>query len=121
MRLYRGISEIAPDYVDTSHIGEHWTTEPVIAKSFATDGFDTGDRSGTVIEALIHRRHRIDPSSEEMRYWKEHHGVMSPDSPEQEHTIRPGATVHIQKMTQVNADTGEENEVKVPRWARGRA
>lgn len=121
LHLYRGISEVEPDHIDTSHVGEHWTTNPSVAESFATDGFDTGEPSGTVVEALIHRRHVIDPSSEEHRYWKEHHGVMSPDSPEQEKTIRTGALVHIQRFHHINKETGAKNTVEVPQRRSSRA
>lgn len=120
VHLYRGISEFGPKDVDTSWIGQHWTTDRGVADSFATDGFDTGNQSGTVVEAFIHRRHIVDPYSGEGRTLQERSGVRSPEedaaqqAPEHEKTVRQGAIVHVQKMHYVNRNSGELQSQEVP-------
>lgn len=121
MRLYRGLSEVSPDDVDTTWLGNHWTTDPKVARLFATDGFDTGDERGTVVEALIHRRHVVPHGSSEWQQMSEYRPIYDDSHPEQEKTIRSGATVHLQKMTYVGRDEGsDEKTVEMPRGLRSR-
>lgn len=136
VRLYRGLANTTPENVDTRGIGPHWTTDAGVAYNFATnrdvEGYPLGDSDsefeglpaeGTVVEALIHRRHIVDPESEEGQHWQNWSGVLGPEHPEQEKTIRGQATVHIQRMHWVNDDTNEDRMVTYPKGlkSRGRA
>jgi hypothetical protein len=134
VRLYRGLHESTPETVSTKQIGPHWTPDFNIAYNFATyrntEGYPLHDASdddiplaGTVVEALVHRRHIIDPESEEGRGWQEGEAVFGSWHPEQERTVRPGATVHVQSLHHFDDDKGTYKEVKVPQGlkARGRA
>lgn len=108
--LYRGLVNVTPGEVKAAQVGPHWSRSPEVAYNFAMDrdveGFshedegirDEGTRFGTVVEAKIHRRHIIDPNSEEGRGWAEGDAVFGQDHPEQERTVRPNAPVHVLKM-----------------------
>lgn len=135
IQLYRGLHGVTPEDVETKQIGPHWTPDFNVAYNFATyrdvDGnphwdaleYDDMPLSGTVVEALVHRRHIIDPESEEGHDWQMGEAVLWPGHPEQERTVRPGATVHVQKMHHFDDDNDKYTEVKVPKGlkARGRA
>jgi len=87
-------------------MGPHWTTDKDVAFRFS--GTDYEDTQGTVVGALVHKRHIIPVGTEEhekaMRYW----GVADPDEPlgklEQEHTVRLGAPLHITEITHIPED-----------------
>lgn len=109
--LYRGLMGVSPEEVGQKGLGSHWTADPHVAYGFATDefaGVDDPEREdvdmtpGTVIQAKVHKRHIIDPESEEGEGWVDFHGVLGPGHYEQEHTVRPGAIVHVQKMSHVD-------------------
>lgn len=128
MRLYRGLSDVTPREVLRNPIGPHWTPDPRIAQEFATNEASTwGDwpeeehpLHGTIVEALVHRRHVISPGSPE---WEEFAGlgdIFDRDHPEREHTLRPGATIHIQKMHFVHENPKEWYTVDMPRSLRSR-
>lgn len=132
VRLYRGLANTSPDTVDSSRLGIHWTTDPNIAYNFATNRDAWGwshhdeelpDPEGTVIEALVHRRHIIDPESQEGQDLHDWAGVLSPDSPEQEKTLRDKATVHLQRMHYINEETNKNQIVALQKGLRslGRA
>lgn len=129
IRLYRGLANVTPEQVDTRQMGPHWTTDARVAYNFATnrdaDGYPHHDNdgipmAGTVVEALIHRRHIVDPNSEEGHNWQMGEAVFGPDHPEQEKTVRDTSTVHIQRMHFVDDDTNEERMVTMPKGIRSR-
>jgi hypothetical protein len=121
--LYRGLSGVTSGDVDLSQVGPHWTTNPHMAVNFAlnrdVEGYPLDDEPafGTVIEAKVHRRHIIDPESEEGQNWQFMNAVLGPDNIEREKTIRPGAPVHIQAMEELDDDTSKY----LPVYKRGRA
>lgn len=122
-RLYRGLAGVNADEIDTKKIGSHWTSNPTIAYNYATsrdvEGYpqEEGDMRGTVLEAMVHRRHIVDPESEEGEAWTMM-GVLGPEHIEQEKTVRPGGIIHMKKMIEVDddADTYKELPVQSRGW-----
>lgn len=137
IRLYRGLFDATPKSVDTKQLGVHWTPDVNVAYNFATNRNAEGDSywtedeigdgpRGTVVEALVHRRHVIDPNSEEGHSWLMGGDIFGPEHPEQERTIRPGGTIHIQKMHNIDESYGDTPDIETtvfPRSikSRGRA
>lgn len=126
--LYRGLAGVTPEEVSKRDLGPHWTTDPNIAYNFATsrdvegtyhhDAWDDLEEppSGTIIRAQVHKRHIIDPESEEGREWRMGENVLGPENIEQERTVRPGAIVHVEEMGHYTDDN--ERLVK-PQTRRG--
>lgn len=126
VRLYRGLHITDPEHLEKNPrgIGSHWTRSPEVAYNFATyrdtDGnphwdaqdYDDIPMSGTVVEALVHKRHIIDPESAEGQDWQHGEAVLGPNSQEQERTVRPGAPVHIQQMHYFDDDNNKYRSVK---------
>lgn len=138
IRLYRGL--VAHHEHLDPNLGSHWTPDYTVAYNFATsrdaEGYPidndyefsnddfSGSGKGTILEADVHKRHIIDPGTEEHENWRDMMGVLGPESHEQERTVRPGAPVHLRSITQVNEHKGVEREVKrfpVSRRSIGRA
>jgi hypothetical protein len=67
---------------------------------------------GTVVEALVHPRHIIDPDSDEGQDWQHGEAVFGPEHSEQERTIRPGATIHVQSLHHFDDDNDKYRTVK---------
>lgn len=118
-KLYRGLSGVDLTDVETKSAGSHWTSDPNIAFNFAT-GRDVegnppeeGDMRGTVLEAMVHRRHIIDPESEEGEGWQGMMGVQGPDHIERERTVRPGGIIHVQRAIEVDDDSDTYREIPV--------
>lgn len=132
MRLYRGLHATSPEHIEKHYkgIGPHWSVDPNVAYNFATyrdatgyPHWDVGDEdpipmAGTVIEALVHKRHIIDPESDEGQDWQHGEAVLGPESHEQERTVRPNAVVHIQKMHYFDDDNDKYRTVN-PQKLRG--
>ena len=127
-RLYRGLANVRPEEVDTKQIGPHWTPDVNIAYNFATNRDVSGTphwdndeipMAGTVVEALVHRRHIVDPESEEGKGWQFGEAVMHPDHPEQERTVRPGGVVHVQKLHYFDDDSDYYEKVDAPKGRKG--
>lgn len=127
--LYRGVAGVTPESLDLTKVGSHWTSDPNIAYNYAhgrdVEGYpseyldDDSPEQGVVLQAKIHRRHIIDPSSSEGESWQFMHGVLDPGHIERERTVRPNAPVHIEKM---DLTTPESNDLRnYPRRLRGRA
>lgn len=125
--LYRGLAGTTPEEVTKRDLGPHWTVDPEIAYNFATsrdvwgthhhDAWDDEDAPhGTVIRAKVHKRHIIDPESEEGKDWMAGENVLGPENIEQERTVRPGAIVHVEEMGHYTDD--KERLVK-PQTRRG--
>lgn len=126
VRLYRGLHMTDPEHVEAHPkvIGSHWSSNSDIAYNFATNRdiegyphYDWGDEDpipmkGTVVEALVHPRHIIDPESDEGQDWQMHSEVFGPDHSEQERTVRPGAPVHVQKLHYFDDDNETSRTVK---------
>lgn len=113
VQVYRGLRDASWDTVaqdPKQPLGIHWTRDPRVAQKFATHGslrpsrYDDGDE-GAVIAGLVHRRHLLgkdDPDAVNAGVYPDYH----PDSRlEREVTIRPGAPVHVQSVTQVVPDS----------------
>jgi hypothetical protein len=112
-RLYRGLYGVSSSEVGRRDLGAHWTTDPNIAYNYATGRDVEGNppeydeespMSGTVVSALVHRRHIVDPESKEGQGWQDFHAVLGPDHVEREKTVRPGSIVHVQEMIDVDDD-----------------
>lgn len=82
--------------------------------------FDDDDEPnfGTVLEAKVHRRHLIDPESEEGQNWQFMNAVLGPNHIEREKTVRPGAPVHIQAIEELS---DEGTSKFTARYMRGRS
>jgi hypothetical protein len=126
--LYRGLSNVSPDEVKTTDVGPHWSRSHEVAYNFATDrdveGWphddgivgdmdDVNSRYGTVIEAKVHRRHIIDPESQEGQDWQGFAAVQHSGSQEQESTVRPGAPVHVLRMHLYDEDNANNEKTIV--------
>ncbi len=136
VRLYRGLHATTPEHLQSANlrgIGSHWSASPDVAYNFATgrdlsgtfhyQDEDDVPASGTVVEALVHPRHIIDPNSDEGQEWQMGESVFGPEHSEQERTVRPDATVHVQSLHYFDDDKNEYKETKVPKEIkfRGRA
>lgn len=129
IRLYRGLHATDPEHIENNPkgIGPHWSKSPDVAYNFATyrdfsgtphhdwDDDDPIPLAGTVIEALVHRRHIIDPDSDEGQDWQHGEAVFGPDHSEQERTVRPGATVHVQALHHFDDDNEKYRTVNPSR------
>ena len=113
--LYRGLAEVTPKDIEQKNLGSHWSVDPNIAYNFATSrdvegshdwmGFDKeSSPHGTVVTAKVHKRHIIDPESEEGERWHWEMGALGHGNIEQERTVRPGAIVHVQGMHHATED-----------------
>jgi len=110
IKLFRGVKS-HPNNVGHYSLGEHWTTDPEVAKDFATvgdlpdgfNGYDPSEGHGTVIEANVPKSSVIQPYTKE---WEERGGgdvdsglgIFGPDSSEKEHTVRYGSKVELTKL-----------------------
>lgn len=123
VRLYRGFAGTTAEEVSTRRLGVHWTPDFDTAKIWTDpekhgvgappdqgDGTWRGiydkDTSGTIVSALVHKRHIIPEDSEE---WEDvtsrsTHGYSLGFEGEKELTVRPKATVHITGMQTYNPD-----------------
>lgn len=123
VRLHRGFAGMHHDEVDTEALGHHWVGDSSAqqADRFATnyheDGGEMDDRKGTVLTGLVHKRHIMEPGSEEHDHWA-NHGEGSVES-ENEVPLRPGTPVHIIGATDFS-DSGDNDHEFTPR-IRGRA
>lgn len=122
VKLFRGL-KVHPKDVDDRRLGEHWTSDPEVAKDFATHGTfpgEPGDGHGTVVEATVSKDNIIKPHTKE---WEERGGgdldsglgIFGPESSEKEHTLRFGSRVNIDRLTHFHkgtkvADLEPENE-----------
>lgn len=131
--LYRGLLGTNSDYMEQRQskgkrdLGIHWSTDPDVAYNFAV-GNDFGgvpmmgeeDPSGVVIAAKVHKRHILDPESGEWDDYADAHGIFDPGHSEQEKTLRKGAIVHVEKMSNVRqTDNGIEETLVNPKSSRG--
>lgn len=105
--VYRGLSGVTPDDIDTSNVGPHWSADPGVAWNFALNRDTEGNvhwdedgepQHGTIVSAFVHKRHIVNPGTDEYRDWSEGENVLGPDSTEREHTVRPGAPVYVQQV-----------------------
>ena len=121
--MYRGVAA-HPEHLDPN-LGSHWTPDYNVAYNFATsrdfEGYlpesdEEWDDPGkvTILEADVHKRHIIDPNSEEYENWRDMMGVLGPESHEQEHTVRPGAPVHLRSITEVDDRAGTQTTRNFP-------
>ena len=126
VRLFRGIHQVVPEQLEQNprDIGPHWSRSPEVAYNFATyrdsEGTPLHDwedelSSGTIVEALVHKRNIIDPQSEEGQDWASGEAVFGHGHPEQERTVRPGSPVHIQAFHHYDDDKGTSRTVKPTR------
>ena len=74
---------------------------------------EEGEMRGTVLEAMVHRRHVVDFDSEEGKNWRDVMNVQGPDSIEQELTIRPGGILHVKRAIEVDDDNDTYKELPI--------
>lgn len=114
--LYRGLEGVSPDMLDKGQMGMHWTPKYDVARSYANaensySNEDFDEHGGVVVEAKVHKRHIIEPGSEEWEKVAGRSGVFDRDesgwgSWEQEHSIRPGAPVHVTQLRHLHPEGG---------------
>lgn len=109
VRLYRGLNEVEPNDVNHQMLGIHWTEHPDSAINFALNndmygyahesyeepGEEEHEDKGTVLEALVHKRHLVNPETEEWHNLADTEAIQGPESMERETTVRPGAPVYV--------------------------
>ena len=127
IRVHRGFSGVHHDEVDTSNLGVHWVTDTHArwADRFATDRMGNlrdGESSpeyekGTAITGLVHKRHIMDPESDEHERWA--NAGDGAVEYENETPLRPGTPVHLVQATDFNLDGDDTDHVFNPR-RRGR-
>jgi len=79
-------------------LGRHWSTDEAVAHHFA----GLGDPQTSVIYAKANPSDIVKPGSKEHKIAQEEHAVYSPDSIEQEVTIRPGSKVLVTGIHKTN-------------------
>jgi hypothetical protein len=129
VRLHRGFSGMHHDEVDTNSLGVHWVDDLHAhwADKFATDrmGEEHHGQSypeyekGTVITGLVHKRHIMEPGSEEHEEWS-NVGDGAVDY-ENETPLRSGTPVHIIGATDFNLDSNHDSDREFTPRIRGRA
>lgn len=106
IHLYRGLRGVSGiKEIDLKNLGHHWSTDPDVAKDFATNNIAAYDlhpnterngEPGIIISAKVHRDNVVDPHSEEGDWWHMETGVLpAGENYEAEHTVREGSPVHI--------------------------
>ena len=128
VRLHRGFAGVHHDEVNTEALGVHWVADANAqqADRFATDQIGKGwgehiypeNVKGTVLTGLVHKRHIMDPLSEEHEKWS-NIGEGAVES-ENEVPLRPGTPVHIIGATDFSNVDGDNDHEFTPR-IRGRA
>lgn len=98
LKVYRGLAYT--DEPNTSRLGMHWTTNSLVAHSFATDEPYWRDDTepapkGILLEAEVHPKHEIQPGTQEHDDVMDSDAVIGPSHYEQERTIRPGAPIRV--------------------------
>ena len=118
VRLHRGFAGVHHDEVDTSELGVHWVADDDAgwADHFARSN---DDEEGTVITGLVHKRHIMEPGSEEHEEWS-NVGEGSYEA-ENEVPLRPGTPVHIIGATDFYSDSNNDSDRKFTPRIRGRA
>lgn len=113
IRVHRGFHGVTSDEVDTEQLGVHWVGDNNAGKAdqFATD--DYGDNNGTVLVGLVHKRHLMDPESEEYERVI-NYGEGAVES-EQEIPLRPGTPVHLVHASDFYDDGNQSDYEFAPR------
>jgi hypothetical protein len=100
--VYRGLSSIGSydegSWNPSKYHGTHWTTDPEVAKSFATSG-----SKGVLITAKVHNLFEMPRNSGEAVF----SGVFAKDNWEKEMPVNGGSPVHIVSY-QKYAQTGKK-------------
>ena len=125
VRVHRGFAGVKHNEVDTGRLGVHWAQDDnsYVARSFATQAMYTGEQyypeqqKGTVLTGYVHKRHLLEPGSEEHEKWA-NMGEGAIES-ERETPLRPGTPVHLVGAEDFNG-LAEYKEVKFPKPKRGR-
>ena len=106
VQLYRGLEGVTPETLDVHQMGPHWTTDPGVAYHFSGTNYE--DTEGTVVGALVHKRHIIPVGSQEHDNIRDRWGIADADEPlgrvEKEHTVRLGAPLHVTEITHIPED-----------------
>ena len=128
VRLHRGFMGVHHDEVNIEELGVHWVGDnnAHVADRFATDNLGKGwgeniypeNVKGTVLTGLVHKRHIMDPLSEEHEKWS-NIGAGAAES-ENEVPLRHGTPVHIIGATDFSNTDGDNDHEFTPR-TRGRA
>ena len=126
VQLYRGLEQASPDTLDAHQMGPHWTTDYGVARTFA--GWDSGV-GGTVVGALVHKRHIIPegtPEHDDAKYkWAVSGSDEAWGSWEKEHTVRPGSPIHVTEIKHVPEEGGsttiERKDIPLGRLRKFRA
>ena len=126
VRLHRGFAGMHHNQIDTTALGQHWVGDSTahIADGFATDQFKTGDvyndesHRGTVLVGFVHKRHIMEPDTEEYEKWANTgYGAVAS---EEEVPLRPGTPVHLVNATNYRV-SGRDTYVPFKKPRRGRA
>ena len=95
VKVYRGL-QVHPKDVNYNKLGQHWTTNPLIA-DWAARGEAQGDaevENGTIIEGLVHKKHAITAEHPEFKEFRAVNQI-SNNPGEREIPLLPGAPVTI--------------------------
>ncbi len=106
--LYRGLSYVTPEDLNTRYLGNHWTKDKGIAERFAQS-----DEGGLVVHGEVSPEHIVPIDSEEWKNLGGGHGIWHPeDQPgEDETTLRNDAPVTITGYTHIGP-TGKPIKVE---------
>jgi hypothetical protein len=118
VRLHRGFGGVQHNEVDTSNLGVHWVGDDDAGWADHFAGLND-DVVGTVLTGLVHKRHIMEPGSEEHEEWS-NTGEGSYEA-ENEVPLRPGTPVHIIGAYDTNYNSNVVKEHKFTPRIRGRA
>lgn len=98
VKVYRGFAE-HPKNVNFHNLGQHWSLRPLVADYFSKGGQsqEADVEHGTIIEALVHKKHFITAEHPDFRAFRARNA--SDDNPgEREMPVLSGAPVIIQNV-----------------------
>lgn len=110
VRLWRGLNQTDASAVSHESLGIHWTDDPQSAVNFALnrdmdgwprEGAEEYPESGTVLEALVHKRNIVQRGTPEWDEYAEANNIHGDWSRENETTIRYRAPVHVVRVHRV--------------------
>ena len=112
VEVFRGLYGVSPETLDKENLGRHWSTNPYVAKSFASDWGDGSDdpTPSVLISGVVRQKNIIPYGTEEWDNEAGDYGV-DIDGFEAEQTIRPGSRVHVTGITHYPDDTSEKQHI----------
>jgi len=118
IRVYRGVQDTSGKWEgnpEEQQTGIHWTTDPVVAYHFARHGGMQGEShelngegrdpepSARVLEGWVHKKHIVQPGTNEWHDLSDVDPIFGPKNKEQEITIRPGTQAYVSKIHHIGA------------------